>query len=59
MDNFLRMTTTVWSLYRDAFRANILRFTSHEESYMVQGFSNLIFRHYSFLKDGYILCNIS
>jgi hypothetical protein len=27
-----------WSLYREAFGDDALRFASHEESYMVEGF---------------------
>jgi hypothetical protein len=36
--NFGSASATEWNLYREAFGDDALRFASHEESYMVEGF---------------------
>jgi hypothetical protein len=43
LNNFGRSSTVDESLYREAFGNNTLRFASHQESYMIQGFSKLKF----------------
>jgi hypothetical protein len=39
LDNFGRLSTSEGSLYREVFGDEILRFASHEESYMIESFS--------------------
>jgi hypothetical protein len=38
LDNFENSSTIEESLYREAFGDESLRFASHEESYMIEGF---------------------
>jgi hypothetical protein len=39
LDNFGKTPTVGRGLYREAFGDNTLKFESHEESYMIDGFS--------------------
>jgi hypothetical protein len=43
LNNFGRPSTIDGSLYREGFGNNTLRFASHQESYIVQGFGKLNF----------------
>jgi hypothetical protein len=54
LDNFGGASAIEWSLEGEALGDDALRFASHEESYVIEGFGYLNFWHSNFLKEGYI-----